>query len=80
MIGKLIRDYRQDMRWTQAELAERVGVDAGLISRIENDVQPCSIKTLVKLMEVFGLTDDEREVLIDSIINELRQKIAILSS
>jgi transcriptional regulator with XRE-family HTH domain len=35
--GKLIRDARERLQWTQTELAERVGVTPGFITKLEKD-------------------------------------------
>lgn len=51
----LIRNFRQKKGLSQAQLAERVGVDQSQISRMENgDVSP-TLKTLGKIADVLGV-------------------------
>ena len=42
--GSLVASLREDMRWTQMELAEKSGVDVSAISNIERGAR----KTLLK--------------------------------
>lgn len=57
-IGGSVRDYRKRFGWTQAQLAQRVGVSRETITRIENG-RPPDYETLVKLASAFGLPSQQ---------------------
>jgi transcriptional regulator with XRE-family HTH domain len=57
--NQLLRQARQERCWSQAELAERVGVTNETISRWENGVNTPQPEQLKKLCEVFGKTPAE---------------------
>ncbi len=50
-IGFKIREAREKLGLTQAELAERVGKKREFISKIENDGQNITLKTLFEVIE-----------------------------
>lgn len=60
--GAVVASLRQDMRWTQAELAERSGVEISAISNIERGERKGLLKddVLVKLALALRLTTLER--------------------
>ena len=57
-IGKMIRDEREKRSWTQAKLAEEIGVTEQYISHIENGRKKVSLKALVNIAESFDLSLD----------------------
>ncbi len=61
--GALVASLRDDMRWTQLELAEKSGVDVSVISNIERGARRTLLKDnmLVKLADGFQLTSMERQ-------------------
>ena len=61
--GALVASLRDDMRWTQMELADRSGVDISAISNIERGERRTLLKDnmLVKLADGFHLTSMERQ-------------------
>ncbi|MBI5962914.1 MAG: helix-turn-helix domain-containing protein [Chloroflexi bacterium] len=61
--GTLVASLREDMRWTQMELAERSGVDVSAISNIERGERKTLLKDniLVKLADGLQLTSMERQ-------------------
>ena len=61
--GTLVASLREDMRWTQMELAERSGVDISAISNIERGERKTLLKDnlLVKLADGLQLTTMERQ-------------------
>lgn len=61
--GALVASLREDMRWTQSELAERSGVDVAAISNIERGARRNLLKdnVLVKLADALRLTTFERQ-------------------
>ena len=58
-IGSQIRKLRRERDWTQAELAERIGIDKRNISRYESGHADPRRKTLLKLAEVFNVDVQE---------------------
>ncbi len=61
--GTLVASLREDMRWTQMELAARSGVDISAISNIERGERRTLLKDnmLIKLADGFQLTSMERQ-------------------
>jgi len=57
--NQLLRQARQERCWSQADLAERVGVTNETISRWENGVNTPQPEQLKNLCEVFGKTPAE---------------------
>jgi len=55
-LGKSIAEKRKQIGWTQAMVAEKVGVDTETISRFERGVSLPSLITLEKLAEVLNST------------------------
>lgn len=58
VLGERIRRLRQERRWTQVELAEKLGVHQKQISAYERDVHAPSVDVLIKMAEVFDVTLD----------------------
>lgn len=58
-IGERIREARQRKRWTQAELAEKSGVEPSNISHIERAATKLSLPTLVSIANALEVTLDE---------------------
>jgi DNA-binding XRE family transcriptional regulator len=52
-LGRKLKSLRGNM--TQAELAKRSGIDKAIISKIESDKMPGTIKCHTKLAAVFGM-------------------------
>jgi transcriptional regulator with XRE-family HTH domain len=61
--GTLVASLREDMRWTQLELAEKSGVDVSAVSNIERGARWTLLKDnmLVKLADGLQLTTMERQ-------------------
>lgn len=55
----IIRKFRKDLGMTMDELAQKVGITKGYLSRIENDSTKPSSDVLYKLIQALGLTDVE---------------------
>lgn len=58
-IGENIKRKRLEYDIEQRELASRIGVTAGLISRIERDLQPPSVGVLVCIADILHCSTDE---------------------
>jgi transcriptional regulator with XRE-family HTH domain len=57
-IASRIKQLRQEKQWTQAELAEKVGIKQKQISAYERGINSPSTDVLIKLAEVFDVTLD----------------------
>lgn len=53
--AQILLDARKNARLTQAELASRLGVDKGYISRIERGLTVPTIATFYKILSAMGL-------------------------
>ena len=54
--GNTIREYRENKEYTQAQLAELIGVSTKYISKIETGARRLSTENLIKCMEVLEFT------------------------
>jgi DNA-binding XRE family transcriptional regulator len=54
LLGKAIRQARQDRNLTQEQLGELVGVQKAQISKIENSVKNARFETILKVFEALG--------------------------
>jgi transcriptional regulator with XRE-family HTH domain len=57
-LGERIRNLRKEAGWSQAELAEKIGVDPGRVSRYEAGRITPSAEALVRLAEVLNVSID----------------------
>lgn len=53
---KILRDYRVKAGFTQEELAEKIGISLKYISRIENGNNGVKTQTLIKYMNILGIS------------------------
>jgi len=53
--AQILQDARKEMKITQAELASRIGVDKGYISRIENGLTSPNVTTFYRIVNALGL-------------------------
>ena len=80
-LGKCIQRCRQRLDLTQAEAAERAGLDTTYFSQIERGVKMPSLKTLVVISEVLQVTPDvllglKKPAKDDALLRELRDILA----
>jgi transcriptional regulator with XRE-family HTH domain len=54
--GKRLRRLRKQRAWTQAYMAEYVGMDRSFISDLENGKKEISLRNLQLLATTFGMT------------------------
>lgn len=62
-IGNKIKDYRENKKMTQKEIAEILGVEAGTVSKYESGMIEPNIESLKKLAKTF-------EISIDKLLND----------
>lgn len=53
-----LKQLRKDKRLTQAQVAQRIGVTASMVSSYETDIRLPSYEVLIRLADVFGVTVD----------------------
>lgn len=53
--AQILQDARKEVKITQAELANRIGVDKGYISRIENGLTSPNVSTFYRIINALGL-------------------------
>jgi len=53
--AQILQDARKEVKITQAELASRIGVDKGYISRIENGLTSPNVSTFYRIVNALGL-------------------------
>ena len=58
LMGKRIKELRNKNRFTQIELAQKVGVTKSTIAAYENDSRQPSYEVLIKLATVFNVSVD----------------------
>ena len=63
-VGNEIKDGREELDWTQKDLAQRLGISQQIISRIESGRGNMSILTLKKISQVLGRGFDIKPPLI----------------
>jgi transcriptional regulator with XRE-family HTH domain len=54
--GKILRDFRVKNNLTQEQLSEKLGISLKYISRIENGNNGVKTQTLIKYMNILGIT------------------------
>lgn len=57
-VGKKVRELRQDRRWTQTELAQRLGLSQNWISEIEQGKGSLTAEQLLFLLRLFNVPID----------------------
>ena len=50
-IGEFLKQARESMNYTQAQLASKLGIDKSYISKIENNVKSQRVDTIVKVLK-----------------------------
>lgn len=82
--GKLLRDYRIKAGITQETLSEQLGISLKYISRIENGNNGVKTQTLIKYMNILGISPNTlyKDFIVNSDIKqtaELSEKIDSLT-
>ena len=53
--GEAIREYRRQAGLTQAELADRVGISATYLSRLENGQETEQLRRIITILKELGV-------------------------
>jgi len=59
IVAAYVRKYRKERDFTQEELAEKSGLHATYIAKIESGRQVCSLKTLSRIANVLSVSPHE---------------------
>ncbi|MGN0165889.1 MAG: helix-turn-helix domain-containing protein [Lachnospiraceae bacterium] len=71
-IGKQIKKYRQDLKLSQDELAEKIYVSRQTISNWENEKNYPDVKSLLLLSSLFGISLD---ILVKGDLEDMKKEI-----
>lgn len=58
-LGNRIRDRRHEIRLSQENVAERAGISANTVSRIEGGQSAMSIEIFIKMVQILGVDANE---------------------
>lgn len=53
-----LKQLRLDKHMTQAQVAERIGVTASMVSSYETDIRLPSFEVMIRIADLFGVTVD----------------------
>lgn len=67
-LGKRIRKLRQSRKWTQAELAQQLGLSISFLGHIERGSRKASLETMVAISNTLGAGLDY--LLSDSLVEQ----------
>ena len=56
--GLRLKELRYERKWTQGQVAERIGVTPSVISAYETGIRMPSYEILIKLVRLFGVSSD----------------------
>lgn len=56
--GEIIRNLRSECHWSQAQLAQKMGVSSSLIAHYESGERFPSLQALIDISRIFGVTTD----------------------
>lgn len=84
IFGKILRDFRVKSGFTQEQISEKLGISLKYISRIENGYNGIKTQTLIKYMNILGITPNTlyKEFITNTEVQkniELSEKINSLS-
>ena len=55
MLGERIREFRNALNWSQAELAEKAGLHHNFIGEIERGEKSATVDSLAKVAKALGV-------------------------
>jgi len=59
LLGRRLRKLRKERKWSPADLAERTGIDAQDVIRIERGEARAGLETVIRLLAVFEIDASE---------------------
>src|ERR1700744_6573230 len=54
-VGARVRQLRSERGFSQASLAQMLGISPSYLNQIEHDVRPLTVPVLLRITEVFGV-------------------------
>lgn len=58
-IGERIKEFRTEMKWSQAQLAKQIGVSQKAVDYWERNINEPKASYIIMLVRTFGITFDE---------------------
>ena len=55
-LGERVRKRREDLQWSQQQLADKMGTDQAFVSRIESDTYKPGMRVLTSLSKALGVS------------------------
>ena len=56
VFGQILKKYRNKLGYTQAEIAEKLGISEKYVSRVETGIGGINKETLTKCMNILGIS------------------------
>lgn len=56
VFGAILKQYRNKLNYTQAEMSEKLGISEKYVSRVETGIGGISKETLAKYMNILGIS------------------------
>ena len=56
VFGSILKQHRKELGYTQADMAEKLGISEKYVSRIETGIGGISKETLAKYMNILGIS------------------------
>ena len=71
VFGSILKQYRNRLSYTQADMAEKLGISEKYVSRVETGIGGISKETLAKYMNILGISPN---IMYKEFINNPRVK------
>ena len=79
LLGALIREARNERKFTVQELAERAGISRGLLQRIEKGNLKCEIGAVFEVATIIGIKlFDADESTLTKYLRQTNEKLSLL--
>ncbi len=79
LLGALIREARNERKYTAQELADRAGISRGMLQRIEKGNLKCEIGAVFEVATIVGIKLFEaNESSLTNHLHQIREKLALM--
>ncbi len=79
LLGALIREARNERKYTAQELADRAGISRGMLQRIEKGNLKCEIGAVFEVATIVGIKLFEaNESALTNHLHQTREKLALM--
>ena len=58
LFGKILRQLRDERKWSQKQLADKLGISDSQVAHYENEDRLPSLQVLINVSRTFGVTTD----------------------